>query len=131
MCFLAVSLIILGCGMGRLVQPTPTPTPTATSTSLPPSAGPYVVKQIETLGGEVISGVVCSLTQPFSVNSVTPKVSCVFVFVPLYAQHGKVTYKYTIPSAGESHDAAGSYTTSHSSKDGTLLVSLTVSDHVV
>jgi hypothetical protein len=131
MCFLAVSLLILGCGLGRLVQPTPTPTPTATATSLPPLAGPYLVKQIETLGGEVISGVVCNLTQPFLVNSVTPRVSFVFVFVPLDAQHGKVTYKYSIPSAGESHDAAGSYTTSPQSTDGTLLVSLTVSDHVV
>jgi hypothetical protein len=153
--FLVVSLLILGCGLGQLVRPTLTPTPTstftltptstptlsptptnmptptATDTPPPPSAGPYVVKQIETLGGEVISGVVCSLTRPFSVNSVTPKVSFVFVFVPLDDKHGKVAYMYSIPSAGESHDAKGNYTISPASTDGTLLLSLAVSDHVV
>jgi hypothetical protein len=90
-----------------------------------------VVKQIETLGGEAISGVVCSVSPPFSVNSVTPKVSFVFVFAPLDARHGTVAYKYSIPSAGESHDATGNYTLSSAGTDGTLLLSLTVSDHVV
>ena len=156
-CFLAVSLLILGCDLGQAVPPaltptptltptltptstrTPTPTPTTTPTQTPtptptpplPSAGPYVVKQIETLGGETISGVVCSVSLPFSVNSVTPKVSFVFVFTPLDAQHGKVIYRYSIPSAGESHDATGTYTISPASPDGTLLLSFVVSDHVV
>jgi hypothetical protein len=83
------------------------------------------------LGGEVISGVVCSLKLPFSVNSVTPRVSFVFVFVPVDAGHGRVTYAYSIPSAGESHDATGNYTISPAGADGTLLLSLAVSDHVV
>ena len=149
--FLMVSLLISGCGSGPTLTPTPTPTPsptptstpmltptptntpppTATPTPPPLSAGPYVVKQIETLGGEVISGVVCSLTLPFSVNSVTPRVSFVFVFAPLDAGHGKVTYTYSIPSAGESHNATGTYTINPAGTDGTLLLSLTVSDHVV
>jgi hypothetical protein len=90
-----------------------------------------VVKQIETLGGETISGVVCSLLLPFSVNSVTPRVSFVFVFAPRDTGHGQVTYAYFIPSAGESHDAKGNYTISPASADGTLLLSLAVSDHVV
>jgi len=154
-CFLVMSLLISGCGAGQLsgptLTPTPTPTssptptrtptptqtptntptPTATATPPPPSAGPYVVKQMETLGGEAISGVVCSVSLPFSVNSVTPKISFVFVFAPLDARHGKVAYKYSIPSAGESHDATGNYTLSPAGTDGTLLLSLTVSDHVV
>ena len=83
------------------------------------------------MGGEVISGSVCSLTQPFNVNSVTPKVSFVFAFAPLDAQHGGVTYKYSIPSAGETHDAKGTYKIRPSRPDGTLLLSLAVSDHVV
>ena len=96
-----------------------------------PSGGPYVVKQIETLGGEVISGTVCSLTQPFSVLSATPHVTFTFNFVPQDVQRGKVTYTYDISSAGEAHDAAGTYTLSPVGTDGTLQLSLTVSDHVV
>ena len=96
-----------------------------------PSAGPYVVKQIETLGGEVISGTVCSVTQPFYVNSVTPHATFIFNFAPLNVAQGNVTYAYSIPSAGESHDAAGTYSLSPADSDGTLHLSLSVSDHVV
>ena len=73
----------------------------------------------------------CNLTLPFGVNSVTPHVAFVFQFVPQNAQQGRVTYAYSISSAGESHDAAGSYTISSVGTDGTLLLSLSVSDHVV
>ncbi len=111
--------------------PSPTPTLTATPTPVPQSGGPYIVEQTETLGGEKISGQVCRLTQPFGVTSVTPKVSFVFVFVPSAADHGKVTYSYSIPSAGESHDAAGTYTIRPIAGTNKLLLSLTVSDHVV
>ena len=93
--------------------------------------GPYVVKQIETLGGEVISGIVCSVTKPFSVLSVTPHATFTFYFVPQNAQHGNVSYAYTIPSAGESHDAKGTYTLNPVDKAGTLQLSMAVSDHVV
>ena len=91
----------------------------------------YLVKQIETLGGEVISGVVCSLTKPFSVLSVTPHVTFSFIFVPQNTQMGTVSYAYTITSAGESHDATGTYSLSQVQNDGTLQLSMTVSDHVV
>jgi hypothetical protein len=93
--------------------------------------GPYVVKQIETLGGESISGSVCSLTQPFGVLSNTPHVAFTFNFVPQDAQHGTVSYTYSIPKAGESHDAAGTYSLIPVDKVGTLQLSLSVSDHVV
>jgi len=92
---------------------------------------PYIVKQIETLGGEVISGVVCSLAQPFSVLSTTPHVTFSFAFVPLNAQQGKVSYAYSIKSAGESHDASGTYSLTPVGNDGTLQLSMAVSDHVV
>jgi hypothetical protein len=95
------------------------------------SGGPYTVKQIETLGGEAISGTVCSTSKPFSVLSVTPHVTFTFNFVPLDAQRGNVTYAYSIPSAGETHDATGTYTLAGVDKAGTLQLSLTVSDHVV
>ena len=104
----------------------------ATATQLPDLfAGPYVVQQIETLGGEAISGVVCSLTQPFAVVSVTPNVTFTFNFFPLDAQHGNVTYAYSIPKAGESHDASGTYSLKPVDKGGTQQLSLSVSDHVV
>jgi hypothetical protein len=105
---------------------------TSTPTQLTePSGGPYVVLQIESLGGEVISGEVCSLTKPFSVFSKTPKVAFTFAFVPQDERKGKVAYAYTIPSAGESHDATGTYVLSLAGKDGTLQLTLAVSDHVV
>jgi hypothetical protein len=91
----------------------------------------YVVKQIETLGGEAISGTVCSVIKPFSVLSVTPRVTFTFYFVPQDAQHGNVSYAYSIPSAGESHDARGTYSLAQVDKDGTLQLSMSVSDHVV
>jgi hypothetical protein len=104
----------------------------ATPTQLPDvNSVLYVVKQIETLGGESISGIVCSVTKPFTVLSTTPHVAFNFVFVPQNAQKGNVSYSYTIESAGESHDASGTYTLATVSKDGTLELSLAVSDHVV
>ena len=92
---------------------------------------PYVVKQIETLGKESISGFVCSLSQPFTVQAVAPNVGWAFVFVPLSAQQGKVSYAYSISSADESHQATGTYTIARLDSAGTLQLSLQVSDHVV
>jgi hypothetical protein len=93
-------------------------------------SGAYVVKQTESLGGETISGFVCSRTAPFGVSARTSKVAWVFGFVPRDATHGQVTYAYSIPSAGEAHDATGTYTLSSAAADGTLLLSMAVSDHV-
>ena len=90
----------------------------------------YAVKQIETLGGEAISGFVCNVSQSFSVNAATSKVAWVFAFVPQGATRGSVSYAYSIPSAGETHTASGTYTISQGA-NGTLVVALTVSDHVV
>ena len=112
--------------------PSPDPSSSPTPTLPPiPLAEPYLVKQIETLGGEAISGIVCSVTRPFNVLSKTPRVAFTFIFVPQDAQHGKVSYTYSIPKAGESHNAAGTYSLSPVGKDGTLQLSLSVSDHVV
>ena len=106
------------------------PEATATPTLPLPNAGPYVVKQVESLGGETISGIVCSSSHPFTVNAATSKVAWVFVFLPENAGHGNVNYSYSIPSAGEAHTASGKYTVSPPDKDGTLHLSLQVSDHV-
>ncbi len=115
-----------GSGSGNSGSPTPTPTQLATI-----NGAPYVVKQIETLGGEAISGFVCSLMQPFGVLSVTPHVTFTLNFLPQNGQQGKVSYAYSIPDAGESHDAAGTYTLSQVGTDGTMQLSMSVSDHVV
>src|SRR5439155_160620 len=61
----------------------------------------------------------------------TPTGTSGFVFIPQDAVHGVVTYAYSIPSAGETHDAKGTYTISPPRPDGTLTLSLSVSDHVV
>ena len=89
------------------------------------------MKQVETLGGESISGIVCSPSRRFTVAARTSKVAWTFVFAPDGATAGAVSYAYSIPSAGESHQATGSYKVSPSEHDGTLHLSLTVSDHVV
>ena len=92
---------------------------------------PYVVKQLVSLGHESISGGVCSVTKPFAVSAVAPSVSWAFNFAPLGVDHGNWTYAYVISKAGESHDAKGTYTLTQTSPDGTLLLTMKGSDHVV
>ena len=122
----------------------PAPTPVPTIETLPPTSEPettlpdtpyfgaYTVKQIQTLGGESINGLVCDIRQPFVVNAATSKAAWVFLFAPTgNGGTGNVSYTYSIPSAGESHDATGTYTVTDSDQSGTRHVELTVSDHVV
>jgi hypothetical protein len=90
-----------------------------------------LVKQTETLGGEKISGFVCNLTQPFSVTVAAPAVTFVFSFLPAAADHGRWNYAYSLPKAGESHDAKGAYTIRQASEKGVLVLAMTGSDHVV
>jgi hypothetical protein len=92
--------------------------------------GPYAVKQTVTLGGETLSGFVCKITTPFAVFVATPRVSFVFNFSPNLAARGTFTYAYSIPSAGESHNASGTYKIGLPAPDGTLVLSMTGSDHV-
>jgi hypothetical protein len=95
-------------------------------------AGPFIVKQIETLGGESISGGVCRLGDAFVVNFVTPKVAFSAQFTPgASALTGNVSYAYSIPGAGESHNAQGSYTGQPDRADGAVHITMIVSDHVV
>ncbi len=88
------------------------------------------MKQIETLGGEAISGFVCDPSRPFSVAARTSKVAWTFAFVPRSRTAGNLSYAYSIPSAGEAHRATGTYKISSPDHDGTLHLSMTVSDHV-
>jgi hypothetical protein len=112
------------------VTPTATDTPTLTPEPTTPAQGPYVVKQIMTLGHETLSGGVCKLTDPFVVNVTTPQVAFTFNFAPQAADHGTLTYAYSIPSAGEAHDAKGTYTIKPAGTDGTLALTMDGSDHV-
>ena len=70
------------------------------------------------------------MTDPFIVSVTTPKVAFTFVFAPEAADHGQLTYAYSIPSAGETHNATGTYTIQPAGTDGTLVLSMTVADHV-
>lgn len=112
-------------------SPTSSPTPTPTFTPTPDRAGTYLVKQIQTLGGETISGAVCNTLKPFDVSYVTPKVSFVTHYFPTNGGQGNWAYAYTIDSAGESHDANGTYTLKPTDKPGVLLLNMIGSDHVV
>jgi hypothetical protein len=105
--------------------------PVPTSNPTPGATGPFIVKQIESLGHETIAGEVCSIADAFTVAVTAPEVTFAFKFVPEVAEHGKWTYAYSIPRAGETHDASGKYTTSPAGSDGTLLLSMTGSDHVI
>jgi hypothetical protein len=110
---------------------TPTATDTPTDTPVPtPVLGPYVVKQTTVLGHETLSGAVCKLTDPFIVTASAPEVTFTFNFAPQAADHGRLTYAYSIPRAGETHDATGTYTIQPAGTDGTLVLSMNVSDHV-
>lgn len=94
--------------------------------------GPFVVRQIETLGGERISGGTCHLGDAFVVNFATPKVAFSATFTPRTSPvAGDVSYRYSIPSAGESHDAHGTYSGQVDAKTRTVFIRMSVSDHVV
>jgi hypothetical protein len=90
-----------------------------------------VVKQIESLGKETISGRVCSLTLPFDVQTVAPAITFLFHFVPGAADHGQWTYAYSLRAAGETHAAHGSFTVRQVNAGGTLQLTMSGSDHVV
>ena len=71
---------------------TSNPASSTTSTTLPLEPGaPYAVKQLASLGGETISGTVCSTSAPFFVAAATKKVAWTFRFsrgsVTLRVQH--------------------------------------------
>ncbi len=112
-------------------HPTHVPTTAPTSNPTPRPQGPYVVKQIRSAGGETISGEVCSITDAFDVTFKAPAVTFITRFVPQNDSSGNLSYAYSLPKAGETHDATGTYTLSLASADGTLLLSMKVSDHVV
>ena len=108
---------------GGAQGPAASPTPNA--------HGPYVVKQTESLGGETISGDVCSTLAAFNVDAATSRVKWTFKFVPTTTDGGTWKYDYVIAGAGESHDASGNFTLGPAGSDGTLPLSMTGSDHVV
>ena len=111
---------------------TPTETPSPSPSPMPEDGfGPYTVKQTQTLGGESISGMVCSILKPFTVNYQTPPTPFNTSYVPKDAQSGTWAYAYNLPKAGETHDATGSYTLSKPDHTGVRTLTMTGSDHVV
>lgn len=115
------------------LQETETPTITPTPED---SAGPNSVRQTMTAGKETLGtppGGIC-VNRPWQVPVDTPQVSFQFLFGP-YSNHpgsggNTFGYAYNISSAGESHDASGTYTLS-SNKDGSTKVTMRGRDHVV
>ena len=93
---------------------------------------PFIVRQTETLGGERIAGSVCRLGDSFVVNFVTPRVAFAALFTPGGSPvAGNVSYAYSIPSAGETHAAQGTYSGKADAAARAVHVSMAVSDHVV
>jgi len=95
--------------------------PTATETLPSPSGGPYVVSKSKPWAARFSSGYACKVTQPFNVTAAARRATFPFFLPlrPLDGQHGHVSYRYSIPSAGEMHDAAGLITLSPLGTDGT------------
>jgi len=95
--------------------------------------GPFVVHQTQTLHRESISGSACDEATPFDVHFVTPPATFDTHFVPdaTTGQPGQWSYAYTIPRAGESHAAQGTYTLQADVAAHALHLAMTGSDHVV
>lgn len=113
-------------------SPTVTVTETETPTPTPrPGNGPYLVKQTQHRGDEVITGVVCDLTRPFTVNVQTKPITFNWGFVPATDRKGAYSDAYSFPSLGETHDAKGNYTVTGPDPTGMLTLSMAGQDHVV
>jgi hypothetical protein len=105
----------------------------------PDLQGPYQVKQLETLGREKIKGGVCSLADEFDVTFETPPATFKMHLKPdLVATrrltsvplHGTLAYQYSIPRAGETHDATGVYDLTPDPGAHRIHVAIEARDHV-
>ena len=105
----------------------------------PDLQGPYKVRQLETLGREKIKGEVCGLTDDFDITFETPPATFKMHFKPdiLAAHspgsvplHGTLAYQYSIPRAGETHDATGLYGLAADLAAHRIHVAIEVKDHV-
>lgn len=94
--------------------------------------GPYVVRQTSTFGSERISGSSCRLGDPFVVDFVTRRVAFSALFTPRGGpMAGSVGYAYSVPGAGETHAAQGTYTGQMDVAAHVVHITMSVSDHVV
>lgn len=105
----------------------------------PDLQGPYEVKQLETLGREKVWGRVCGLADDFEVAFDTPPANFRMHFKPdlIVARaprsvplHGTLAYQYSIPRAGETHDATGLYDLEEDRAAHRIHVAIDVDDHV-
>jgi hypothetical protein len=105
----------------------------------PDLQGPYDVRQVETLGREKIKGRVCGLADDFDIDFETPPANFRMHFKPdLVAArslkavplHGTLAYQYSIPRAGETHDATGKYDLAMEPAAHRIHVAIEVNDHV-
>jgi hypothetical protein len=122
-----------------LAAPTGHPTGPMSVDLGPDLQGPYNVKQVQTLGRERIKGEVCALADEFDVIFETPPASFKMHFKPdivaarspnAVPLHGTLTYQYSIPRAGETHDATGLYDLAADSAAHRIHVVIEVKDHV-
>ncbi len=103
----------------------------ATPTPLPPEPynGPYIIKQ--TVGDAALSAIVCRLDRPFSISVATPKVSFVMALQPTGSAAGTLSYGYSLPAAGETDTATGSYKVGAPAPDNSRQLAMQIRDHTV
>jgi len=102
--------------------------------------GPYAIKQTRRIGGEALSGQVCTLNSDFAVTFETPPVTFQLKLKPqpvtarasaAVAMHGTWSYAYLLARAGESHDASGEYDVIEDLAARRLHLEMHGTDHVV
>jgi hypothetical protein len=102
--------------------------------------GPYAIKQTRRIGGEALSGHVCTLNSDFAVTFETPPVTFQLKLKPqpvtarasaAVAMHGTWSYAYLLARAGESHDASGEYDVIEDLAARRLHLEMHGTDHVV
>jgi hypothetical protein len=97
---------------------------------MPAANFPYSVKLTHPMGGLVLgtpAGGVC-VDHPFQIPAQNPSVAFTLMFDP--TNNNAFSYSYTVPDAGETDDATGTYTLAPHA-DGSLTVSVTGQDHSV
>lgn len=111
-----------------IAAPAPEATPEATETpgggGAAAGMGPYNAEKIMNLGGETLSGFVCALDQPFTISMLAGGRSFDIQFMPTDSTQGTFSYGYSVPEAGETVTAEGSYRVSEAAADGSRTLTL-------
>lgn len=93
-------------------------------------AASYQAEKVMNLGGETISGDVCSVNQAFVITLDAGVFSFPITFTPESGSQGAYAYSYALGGVGETHNASGTYTISDAAADGSRRLVMDGSDCV-